>query len=461
MNILLSPLGLSPGAVSGLYHALKDDGIHIDRIITVSSSTRKDPKTNLAVLYLAEYLNSIGVPYAPTDEGDKDRDNRQLDSNDLIRENDVFAFMRLVEEILWDAHAEGDKVYLGVAGGRKSMAALATIAAQLHGVEALYHLWVDDDIDKWGTVDELRRLDRSDSRWLNAFRPPRGRYQLVRIPFLSLAAYRDDFDRLLRGVPGFVSPTARALASRLGYLDASGNVTPQGQEIARLIQTPMRGVGYLADIGIDENGHVFDEERLIEAIRASCPAVGQRAVETSLLELKSGTWNKPEFMYHLLHAICAFANGDSEGKNRGGVLVLGISDSFDEARQAGARRLREDIAANLTDMRDLLLKAMTGKEERTFRPNDRERKQLKLPPTQNEVRINFTPGFEPTVPNVAMEHALRAYPAERIGLEGGSVLAVIVRPNLSGVFYLCGQDFRRQGSEKKIRYGAYQSVAEP
>lgn len=460
MNILLSPLGLSPGAVSSLYHALEDEGTHVDRIITVSSSTRQDPKTNLAVLYLAEYLKSNGFPYAPTDESGKDRDNRQFEGSDLIQEREVFAFMGLVEQALQDARAAGDRVYLGIAGGRKSMAALATIAAQLHGVEALYHLWVDEEIEKWGTVDELRKLDRNDERRKNVFRPPRERYQLVHIPFLSLAAYRDDFERLLRGVPGFVSPIAKALAERLSYVDAAGNVTPQGQEIARLIQTPIRGVGYLADIGIDENGRVFDEERLLEAIRASCPAAGRRAVETSLLELKSGSWKNPAFMYHLLHAICAFANGDTTGKNRGGVLALGIPDSFDEARQAGARQLREDIAANLTDLRDLLLKAMLGKDQRAFRPNNRERQQLKLPPTQSEVCIHFTPGFEPTVPNVALEHALRAYPAERIGLEGGSILVVIVRPNLGDTYYLCGQDFRRQGSEK-IRGGAYETTAGP
>lgn len=447
MNILLSPLGLSPGAVSGIYHALEDEGTHIDRVVTISSSTHLDAKTNLAVRYLSEYLKSQGVPY----------ENRAIASSDLIQEPDVLAFMQQVEDVLQDAQSKGDKVYLGIAGGRKSMAALATIAAQLHGTEALYHLWVDEDIDKWGMVDELRKLERSDTRWQNAFHPPRDKRRLVRIPFLSLAAYRDDFERLLRSIPGFVSPTVRELADRLGYVDHAGNVTPQGQEIARLIQTPMRGVGYLSDLGTDEQGRVFDENRLLEAIRASCPGPGRKSIETSTLEFKTGL--EPRyFMFHLLHAICAFANGDNEGKNRGGIVVLGVPDSFEKL--AGARRLREEIAANVAQQRDRLLRALQGEKVGHLRAQDHEVKDYKLQSdAQGSVPIVFEPRLDLTAEGVPVEHALRVYPAEWVGLEGGQILVVIVRPNLSGVYRLSGQDVRRRGTEK-IRIGAYEDASD-
>ena len=51
-NVLVSPLGKSPGAVSGVYFALKAEGIKIDTVFTIGTRDRE-------VLEARGYLQKI------------------------------------------------------------------------------------------------------------------------------------------------------------------------------------------------------------------------------------------------------------------------------------------------------------------------------------------------------------------------------------------------------------------
>lgn len=63
MNVLLSPLGFAPGAVSGLYHALeREEEIRIGRVITISTT---HSQVKAAARVLERHFDSLGVAYHP------------------------------------------------------------------------------------------------------------------------------------------------------------------------------------------------------------------------------------------------------------------------------------------------------------------------------------------------------------------------------------------------------------
>jgi Holliday junction resolvase len=66
------------------------------------------------------------------------------------------------------------------------MAALAAVAAQLygHGVRGMYHLYVDEDLERDGSPDRFWVIDRQRRR--EVMRPPEGQCRLVDVAFFQI-----------------------------------------------------------------------------------------------------------------------------------------------------------------------------------------------------------------------------------------------------------------------------------
>jgi len=188
-KVLISPLGLSPGAVSGLYYALQREmEIKVDKVITISTNDPKRVRSCKRVL--EDLFFKEGVDY----------DSHSILFADLRWDGAVRAFCKDLAATL--AVVKQDEVYLGISAGYASMGALALLVArQNKAADEVYHLWVDDELQQMGHIDRFGDLTPEDQEWVLQSRggfltviPIEGTNQKLK----WLAAASDEHDAQLR-----------------------------------------------------------------------------------------------------------------------------------------------------------------------------------------------------------------------------------------------------------------------
>jgi hypothetical protein len=228
MNILICLLGLSPGVVTGAYYALaRDRGIVLDRLVTVGTGTgsadacereiivelersgqvypdlrrpaydydfsqplaalpRYDPAHSLASyrdkLKVALETDAYGNPRAVP------AGRLRIPYEDVVDEASATALRETLLVLVRDLYPTDD-VFLCTAGGRKSMAAIAMLAAQLGpGVRRLFHVHNSElRAEAHGSVEDADwpTWDNDGGR-LPFLRPRPEKLALVDIPFFRI-----------------------------------------------------------------------------------------------------------------------------------------------------------------------------------------------------------------------------------------------------------------------------------
>jgi len=180
-DVLVSPLGRSPGAVSGVYFALQARGLEIEQVTTVGTS-HPDVRS-AADNYLTPLFKHQEVMYDPIHVPGHDlKDGRR----------NVAPYVAMAELALKNARGDDHRVHAAVTGGRSGMGALIALATNFYGADNLWHLWVKQDIEERGTVDKLHGLvdpvEMERSQYLNPTVAGQegGAYQLVDLPFVDL-----------------------------------------------------------------------------------------------------------------------------------------------------------------------------------------------------------------------------------------------------------------------------------
>lgn len=108
-------------------------------------------------------------------------------------------------------------VYLSLAGGRKTMSAVMTIAAQIYGAKVLCHVVpLDEELERLGEIRVWSNLPIQQQE--QVLHPPADKVRLVRLPLLSLFPLLDDFLRALQGYVD-VDPQALKLLERSGLVE--------------------------------------------------------------------------------------------------------------------------------------------------------------------------------------------------------------------------------------------------
>jgi hypothetical protein len=203
-DVLISPLGFSPGAVSGVYFALLEEGIKIDHIITVGTWHQRvrDAAGTLDALFRRVSDVTYKAVY--------------IDAEDLRgRERDASGpFAARMGLYIDRARQAGQTVRVSVTGGRSGMGALAALATQIYCGHHLYHLWVDEDIERGGADPERVRPD-PDNEYVNPTVKGRNAWSLVNLPFTDLSGWLTDAEKYRDYVPAGLS---RALAQDLYHL---------------------------------------------------------------------------------------------------------------------------------------------------------------------------------------------------------------------------------------------------
>ncbi len=199
--VLVSPLGKSPGAVSGVYFGLEQEGIQITQVITIG--TRDPGVTSAANDYLRKIFRHEAVEYTPM----------SVKEDDLRAPKDeVFVLVERIRLALQKANATSLDVYVAVTGGRSGMGALTLMMAQLYGAKEILHLRVDSEIEFGGSVDQLTNLVSVGAMLKSPYLDPTlwgdDAWDLVRLPFLdlqSLLPVTQDFSQVGQW-PDFSNP---------------------------------------------------------------------------------------------------------------------------------------------------------------------------------------------------------------------------------------------------------------
>ena len=171
MEILISPLGLSPGAVSGAAFALRRKGHDIRRVITLGTS---EPE----IIQSAGYLRPL------FEEAEIDYEEDYIPQPDLKQDDrSVATFVARMGRILEKIDREQHVVHVGVTAGRSGMGALAALAASLYGAHFLWHFWVSAEIELGGRIGDLPQPVSMANKYVN---PPATLCDLVALPFVDL-----------------------------------------------------------------------------------------------------------------------------------------------------------------------------------------------------------------------------------------------------------------------------------
>lgn len=213
MKVLLSLLGLSPGVVTGAYYALHRQGVTVDKVVTLGTDARQMDDCEWAIEDEFERWRRDTGTEVIYDQTCRLR----IPHPDLNTDQSVDDFRSMLTELLRDTYRD-DQVYLCVAGGRKTMAGLAAIAVQLFGesVQGMYHLYVDPDLERDGSIDG-RFWEVSIERREQVMRPLADQCWLVEVPFIYI---RKDGRLSLRGEVD--ADFEQALRERFDVLDERG-----------------------------------------------------------------------------------------------------------------------------------------------------------------------------------------------------------------------------------------------
>jgi hypothetical protein len=178
-HVLITPLGRSPGAVSGVALALRaiTDGPHggfpVARVVTIGTT---HPEVKTASRWLTQLFNDTPIAYQP-----------EFISFAELKGKDTSAdsFMIRMGQVLEETTRAGHVVHVGVTSGRSGMGALAALATNIYGADHLWHLWVSQDIEDNGRIDKLPKPIRTNTKYMNPTLAPQ-EYELVPLPFLDL-----------------------------------------------------------------------------------------------------------------------------------------------------------------------------------------------------------------------------------------------------------------------------------
>jgi hypothetical protein len=181
-HVLISPLGFAAGAVSGVYFALKEhQNVPVEKVITVG--TCHDDVRNASAKLKTLFQLVGGVEYKSC----------YIDAIDLKGpERDASGpFAARMGLYIDQARKAEQTVHVAVTGGRSGMGALAALAAQLYHANHLYHLWVDEEIERNG-------IAKASSDPQNKYVNPTvedGLCELVALPFANLSKLMEEVQR--------------------------------------------------------------------------------------------------------------------------------------------------------------------------------------------------------------------------------------------------------------------------
>ncbi|MDW8226071.1 MAG: CRISPR-associated ring nuclease [Bacteroidota bacterium] len=224
-KILLATLGEAPAVVTEAIDKLQADGVRIDYVVVL---TTQDWDAQSSLNLLGEHLPSYYGDRVTLFDARTLRTFRDVDSDTAAVE-----FMNQTCAALRDYRKMGWEVYACIAGGRKAMSALLTLAVQFYGAQRLFHVLVADPmLEEEGHI--LRLKNKSVEEQNRALHPPVEQIKLVNLPFVGLFPLLGSFIAGLQGRS--VSPEVKELLEQNNLLQG-GQPTFIGQMVLQVLES--------------------------------------------------------------------------------------------------------------------------------------------------------------------------------------------------------------------------------
>lgn len=188
-HILISSLGESPAVVTETIDALERvERIKLDEVVTLGTNEWEVRQgAELLREHIHDYYRGLVCYY-----------HMQIGPSDVADDASNIEYLKLVAETLRIYRKRGDHVYVSLAGGRKTMSALMTIATQIYGATRLCHVIpIDLELEKEGHINRLIRLSPEEQK--SVLHPPAESIALVRLPTIGLFTLLPDFLTALGG----------------------------------------------------------------------------------------------------------------------------------------------------------------------------------------------------------------------------------------------------------------------
>lgn len=224
-KVLLATLGEAPAVVTEALDRLRADGVMIDYVVVL---TTKDTYAQSALSLLSEHLPDYYSREVAL------LDARVLETfYDVDSDTAALEFMKQACAALRDYRKKGWEVYASIAGGRKAMSALLTLAVQFYGAQRLFHVLVEDPVlEEEGHILKLR--NKSPEERNRALHPPVEQIKLVNLPFIGLFPLLGDIIAGLKD--GSIRSKVRGLLEQNGLLAASGP-TDLGRMVLEVLES--------------------------------------------------------------------------------------------------------------------------------------------------------------------------------------------------------------------------------
>lgn len=225
-NLLIATLGTSPAVITEAIDLLSVQGQSPDSICLIKT---QDSDINESYQLLLEHIPSkYGI--------------NSIFSLDIKRFGDVDSNEAAIEFMQTACYFMKDKrknynYYVCIAGGRKAMSALLSLAVQFYGAKRLFHVWAPASIEEKGEIDMLLKYPHKQDEWLHPnLDPSNGDCpRLVDLPFIGL------FPLLPRIIAAVQKPASDKEISELlklnGVLGNDGKVTDFGEKVVDIIKT--------------------------------------------------------------------------------------------------------------------------------------------------------------------------------------------------------------------------------
>jgi len=225
MKVLLATLGESPAVVTEAIDRLRADGVDIDYVVLLTTKdTYAQDGVSLLSEHLPVYYHGKTALY----------DVRMLDRfYDVDSDEAAVEFMEQACSALRDYRKMGWEVYACIAGGRKAMSALLTLAVQFYGARRLFHVLVEDPVlEEEGYILKLK--NKSCDEQSRALHPPVEHIRLVNLPFIGLFPLLGD---IIAGLKGKTAPSeVKGLLEHNGLVTTAGP-TDLGERVLQVLES--------------------------------------------------------------------------------------------------------------------------------------------------------------------------------------------------------------------------------
>lgn len=233
-NILVATLGTSPGVITEAMDLLIEQGCSPDGVFLLKTQDdRVNQSYNLLLEHIPSYYEKNWI-----NPVDIEKYGDDIDTPEAVKE-----FMQKACQILKSYRKKGNKCYVCIAGGRKTMSALLALAVQFYGAERLFHIWAPDWIEKLGEIQKIRRpLDEESIENLHPNKNKRireeDRPKIVDLPFLGIFPL---LPKIVAALNGEVSDSdIKTMLISNGLMDERGKATDFGKHLKEIFMSVER-----------------------------------------------------------------------------------------------------------------------------------------------------------------------------------------------------------------------------